>query len=124
MIQKIETLFAASVTDYPDHVVRVESIADLDELLAAGRLVDELKIRRRRDVSGGADALGSGDPDHEMESDSDGDGVPRIRLKVKHYKVVSSGMAIGGSPAEFGKFIADETEKWGKVITFAGIRAE
>jgi hypothetical protein len=33
-------------------------------------------------------------------------------------------MAIGGSPAEFGKFIADETEKWGKVITFAGIKAE
>ena len=30
----------------------------------------------------------------------------------------------GGSPAEFGKFIADETEKWAKVIKFAGIKAE
>jgi Tripartite tricarboxylate transporter family receptor len=29
-----------------------------------------------------------------------------------------------GSPAEFGKFIADETEKWGKVVKFAGIKAE
>jgi tripartite-type tricarboxylate transporter receptor subunit TctC len=29
-----------------------------------------------------------------------------------------------GSPADFGKFIADETEKWAKVIKFAGIRAE
>jgi tripartite-type tricarboxylate transporter receptor subunit TctC len=29
-----------------------------------------------------------------------------------------------GSPAEFGKFIADETEKWGKVIRAAGIKAE
>jgi tripartite-type tricarboxylate transporter receptor subunit TctC len=29
-----------------------------------------------------------------------------------------------GSPAEFGKFIADETEKWGKVIRFAGIKPE
>jgi tripartite-type tricarboxylate transporter receptor subunit TctC len=28
------------------------------------------------------------------------------------------------SPAEFGKFIADETEKWAKVIKFAGIKAE
>ena len=28
-----------------------------------------------------------------------------------------------GSPAEFGKFIAAETEKWGKVIR-AGIKAE
>jgi hypothetical protein len=29
-----------------------------------------------------------------------------------------------GSPADFGKFIADETEKWGKVVKFAGIKAE
>jgi tripartite-type tricarboxylate transporter receptor subunit TctC len=28
------------------------------------------------------------------------------------------------SPDEFGQFIAGETEKWGKVIKFAGIRAE
>jgi hypothetical protein len=25
-------------------------------------------------------------------------------------------VALAGSPAEFGKFIANETEKWGKVI--------
>jgi tripartite-type tricarboxylate transporter receptor subunit TctC len=29
-----------------------------------------------------------------------------------------------GSPADFGKFVADETEKWGRVVKFAGIRAE
>jgi hypothetical protein len=29
-----------------------------------------------------------------------------------------------GSPADFGKLVADETEKWGKVIRFAGIEAE
>jgi tripartite-type tricarboxylate transporter receptor subunit TctC len=29
-----------------------------------------------------------------------------------------------GSPADFGKLIADETKKWGKVIKFAGIKAE
>jgi hypothetical protein len=28
------------------------------------------------------------------------------------------------SPADFGKFIADETEKWGKVIKLAGIKPE
>jgi len=28
------------------------------------------------------------------------------------------------TPAEFGKLIADETEKWGKVVKFAGIKAE
>jgi tripartite-type tricarboxylate transporter receptor subunit TctC len=31
---------------------------------------------------------------------------------------------LAGSPDDFGKFIADETEKWGKVVQFAGIRAE
>jgi tripartite-type tricarboxylate transporter receptor subunit TctC len=29
-----------------------------------------------------------------------------------------------GSPADFGKIVAAETEKWGKVIKFAGIRPE
>jgi tripartite-type tricarboxylate transporter receptor subunit TctC len=28
------------------------------------------------------------------------------------------------SPADFGKLIADETEKWGKVVKFAGLKAE
>ena len=34
------------------------------------------------------------------------------------------GIALGGSPADFGKFVADETEKWAKVIKFAGIKAD
>jgi tripartite-type tricarboxylate transporter receptor subunit TctC len=34
------------------------------------------------------------------------------------------GMVLGGSPADFGKLMADETEKWAKVIRAAGIRAE
>ena len=28
------------------------------------------------------------------------------------------------SPREFGKFIADETQKWAKVVKFAGIKAD
>jgi len=32
--------------------------------------------------------------------------------------------AFASSPAEFGKFIAEETAKWAKVIKFAGIKAE
>jgi tripartite-type tricarboxylate transporter receptor subunit TctC len=28
------------------------------------------------------------------------------------------------TPAEFGKLVADETEKWGKVVKFAGIKPE
>jgi tripartite-type tricarboxylate transporter receptor subunit TctC len=30
---------------------------------------------------------------------------------------------LGGTPAEFGKLIAEETEKWGKVVKFAGIQS-
>jgi tripartite-type tricarboxylate transporter receptor subunit TctC len=29
---------------------------------------------------------------------------------------------LAGSPADFGKLIADETEKWGKVVKFAGVK--
>jgi tripartite-type tricarboxylate transporter receptor subunit TctC len=29
-----------------------------------------------------------------------------------------------GSPADFEKFIVDETEKWGKVVKFAGAKAD
>jgi tripartite-type tricarboxylate transporter receptor subunit TctC len=28
------------------------------------------------------------------------------------------------SPAEFGKFIVEETEKWGKVVKFAGLKPQ
>jgi hypothetical protein len=31
---------------------------------------------------------------------------------------------LSGSSADFGKLIAAETEKWGKVIRFAGIKPE
>ena len=31
---------------------------------------------------------------------------------------------LAGSPADFGKLIADETEKWAKVIKSAGIKPE
>jgi len=31
---------------------------------------------------------------------------------------------LAGSPAEFGKLIADESEKWGKVIKAANIKPE
>jgi tripartite-type tricarboxylate transporter receptor subunit TctC len=34
------------------------------------------------------------------------------------------GTVLAGSPADFGKFIADETEKWAKVIRAANIKAE
>jgi hypothetical protein len=34
------------------------------------------------------------------------------------------GAVLPGSPADFAKLIADEIEKWGKVIRAANIKAE
>jgi len=34
------------------------------------------------------------------------------------------GTALAGSPADFGKLIADETEKWGNVIRALNIKAD
>ena len=34
------------------------------------------------------------------------------------------GMALAGSPADFGKLVADETEKWASVVKFSGARPD
>jgi len=44
------------------------------------------------------------------------------RMKARFAEI--GGAALAGSPAEFGRFIADETEKWGKVVKFAGIKPD
>jgi len=44
--------------------------------------------------------------------------------KIKARLADLGGTPLAGSPADFGKFIADETEKWGKVVKFAGIKPE
>ena len=44
--------------------------------------------------------------------------------KIKARLADLGGTALPGSPADFGKLIADETEKWGKVIRAANIKAE
>ena len=45
---------------------------------------------------------------------------PRIKARLADL----GGTALAGSPAEFGKLIADDTEKWGKVIRAANIKPE
>jgi len=44
--------------------------------------------------------------------------------KMKARFVDLGGIAITGSPDDFGKLIADETEKWSKVIKAAGIKLQ
>jgi tripartite-type tricarboxylate transporter receptor subunit TctC len=45
---------------------------------------------------------------------------PRIRARLADL----GASAFAGSPAEFGKHLVDETEKWAKVVRFSGSKAE
>jgi tripartite-type tricarboxylate transporter receptor subunit TctC len=44
--------------------------------------------------------------------------------KMKARLADLGGTPLVGSPADFGKLIAEETEKWGKVVKFAGIKPQ
>ena len=44
---------------------------------------------------------------------------PKIKARIAEL----GGAVLVGSPADFSKLIADETEKWGKVIKFAEYQA-
>jgi tripartite-type tricarboxylate transporter receptor subunit TctC len=45
---------------------------------------------------------------------------PRIKARLAEF----GGTPLAGSPADFGTLIAAETEKWGKVVTFAGLKPD
>jgi tripartite-type tricarboxylate transporter receptor subunit TctC len=45
---------------------------------------------------------------------------PKLRARI----VDLGGIAITGSPADFGRLIVEETEKWAKVVKFSGAKAE
>ena len=45
---------------------------------------------------------------------------PKMKTRLAEWGAT----ALPGSPADFGKLIAEETEKWGKVVKFTGIKAD
>jgi tripartite-type tricarboxylate transporter receptor subunit TctC len=44
--------------------------------------------------------------------------------KLKTRLAGLGGTVLSGSPTDFAKLIADETEKWGRVVKFVGIKVE
>jgi tripartite-type tricarboxylate transporter receptor subunit TctC len=49
-------------------------------------------------------------------------GLADPKMKVRLAEL--GGVAIAGSPTDFGKLIASETDKWARVIKFAGIKPQ
>jgi tripartite-type tricarboxylate transporter receptor subunit TctC len=47
-------------------------------------------------------------------------GDPKFKARLADL----DGTVLGGSPADFGKLITEETEKWGKVVKFANIKPD
>ena len=45
---------------------------------------------------------------------------PKFRAQLANLGVTPFAL----SPTDFGKFIADETEKWGKVVKFSGAKPD
>jgi HKD family nuclease len=69
VVDEIESSFEALPTQHPHHVVKVGSVAELDAMLASGRLVDEMAVRPPRPTTSAGGAGAS-------------DTIPRIALKV------------------------------------------
>jgi tripartite-type tricarboxylate transporter receptor subunit TctC len=98
-------------------------------------------IERRLDALPDIPTVGEFVPGYEASNWS-GLGAPKntpAEIVVKLNKEINAGLAdpklrarladlggtvLAGSPADFGKLIADETEKWGKVVKFVGIKAD
>ena len=45
---------------------------------------------------------------------------PKLKVRLAYL----GGTIIAGSPADCAKFVANDAEKWAKVVKFAGVKAE
>jgi tripartite-type tricarboxylate transporter receptor subunit TctC len=135
---------AAALTDLLGGQVHVYfgTLPGSIEHIKAGRLrALAMTTASRSDALPGIPSIGEFVPDYEA-SGWQGIGAPRntpvdviARLNreinaglaapmIKARLADLGGMVLAGSPAAFGKLIADETEKWGKVIRAANIKPD
>jgi len=135
---------AAATTDLLSGVVQVYfgTTADLIEHIKAGRVrALAVATTTRSEVLPDVPAIAESVPGYAASAWY-GVGAPRntpAAVIEKLNKEINAGLAdpklkakladlggtvISGSPADFGKFIAEEIDKWSKVVKFAGIRAD
>ena len=69
VVDEIDTQLTSLPTEYPDHVVEAGTFAGLNELLASGRLIDEMAITPPR-------------PSTSVTGAGSADTTPRMKLKV------------------------------------------
>jgi tripartite-type tricarboxylate transporter receptor subunit TctC len=112
------------------------------EYIKAGKLrALAVTAATRSDVLPGIPTVGEFVPSYEA-SNWYGVGAPKAtpaKIVEKLNKEINAGLAdpnmktrladlggtvLAGSPADFGKLIVEETEKWGKVVKFTGIKAD
>ncbi len=86
VVESIENQFESSRTDFPGHILKVPSVTLLEEMLASGRLVDEMEIPPPRPTT--VASSGSEDP------------IPRIKLKVIP---IRKALAFAKKAAKLGK---------------------
>ena len=77
----------------------------------------EGKIERRRTPEGVEFSISGTGDEPEINAVL---AEPRMKARFDDLGCV----LIAGSPGEFGKLIAEETEKWGKVVKFSGARVD
>lgn len=101
VVDNIESQLAVLPTDYPEHIVKVGAVTDLDKLLANGRLTDEMAIPPPRPTTS---AGGTG------ESDT----VSRIKLKTAPLRrALTKAKAAPKKPKPLGA--AAVAKPWGTV---------
>jgi len=50
--------------------------------------------------------------------------IDALNKEIKARLADLGGTVLAGSPADFGKLIVEETEKWGNVVKFSGAKPE
>lgn len=71
-VEKIEKQFTSLADDYPENIIRVAAAADLDAMLAHGRITDESIAASPKPATSSGSGTGNGNFDP----------IPRIKLKV------------------------------------------